>query len=265
MKTCERVRRDLVAFIYRELDANDMSFVRAHLASCPVCKAELETLKLTLEGADSLGIDMEEALAAVDWESLPRLIVDRVLEKEARPRKKFGLPRIFSFPFLLKPVYAGLLAGLIVGSLATWLVLRNGLPRQPRPDRFFASAEFLENVDLEMARRDTLDYLEKSQNLILDVFQSSAQPAGFFQDPAAVQRTRDILSRKKYLNAQLDKFQMAKAKEICDQIEILILELAQIAGRLSPDEMKEIQSLVEEKKILLKINLLRKELARSEV
>jgi len=262
MNTCERVKRDLVAFLYRELEADGMSFIRAHLASCPACQAELETLKLTLEGADSLSPGLQEALEEVDWNSLPARIVDRILVSEARPRRRFQPVRIFHF--LLKPVYAGLLAGLIVGSMATWLALRNSVPRQPRPSRFFASAEFLENVDLEIARRDTLDYLEKSQNLLLDVFQSSSQEVSFFEDPAAVLRTQDLLSRKKYLNPQLDKLQMSKAKEICDQIEILILELAQIAGRLSPQQMEEIQNMVEEKRILLKINLVRQELEGSE-
>ncbi len=263
MNTCERVKRDLVAFLYRELTDEGMRFVRAHLASCPACKAEMETLKLTLEGADTLSPVLKEALGEVDWDGLPGRVVDRVLERESRPGKRFIPAR--SFHFFLKPVYAGLLAGLVVGSVATWLVLRDSAPRQPRPSQFFASAEFLENVDLEIARRETLDFLDKSQDLLLDVFQPSSHQAEFFKDPAGAMRTQDLLSRKKYLNPQLEKTQMAKAKEVCDQIEILILELAQIAGRLSPEQMEEIRNTVEERSILLKINLVRKELAGSEV
>ena len=58
---------------------------------------------------------------------------------------------------------------------------------------------------------------------------------------------------------------MAKAKAICDQIEFLFYELTQISVQLSEEEISKIQNMIEEKKLLLKIKLLKKELEQSEV
>ena len=53
---------------------------------------------------------------------------------------------------------------------------------------------------------------------------------------------------------------MSKAKAICDQIEMLFLELSQIDEELSAAEMGRIRDYVEGRQLLLKINLVKKEL-----
>jgi hypothetical protein len=58
---------------------------------------------------------------------------------------------------------------------------------------------------------------------------------------------------------------MAKAKEICDQIEFLFYELTQMSEYLSPEDLRRIQNLIEERQLMLKIKLVKKELKKSEV
>ncbi len=58
---------------------------------------------------------------------------------------------------------------------------------------------------------------------------------------------------------------MAKARAICDQIELLFLELTQMSSELSEVEIERIRSFIEERQLLLKINLVEKELEQSEV
>lgn len=57
---------------------------------------------------------------------------------------------------------------------------------------------------------------------------------------------------------------MAKARDICDQIEMLILELAQVGPDLSVADRTRIQERVDDSRLWLKINLIRKELQDSE-
>jgi hypothetical protein len=140
-----------------------------------------------------------------------------------------------------------------------YFALRAPADRAGRGPAYFASSEFLDRAELELARRSTLDYLEKGQYMLLDVFGSGEEGPVV---PAAIrsEQARDLLQRKKYLNDQLDRFQMAKAKAICDQIEVLFQELSQIGEELSAAELARIQDLVEERQLLLKINLVKKEL-----
>ncbi|MCK7470556.1 MAG: hypothetical protein MZU95_07005 [Desulfomicrobium escambiense] len=125
---------------------------------------------------------------------------------------------------------------------------------------YFASGEFLDRAELEMARRNTVDYLEKSQYMLLDVFDSAEQWRRRAGRHPCRSGPGTSLQKKKYLNAQLERFQMAKAKAICDQIELLFRELAQIGDELPAAELGRIRGFVEERQLLLKINLVKKEL-----
>ncbi len=268
MMDCKKIKKDLVAFLYGELREDEKELIEAHIDACPDCRKELQHMKEVIKGADSLQEDIEKAMASVDWEELPSRITDVAFEKEAHlPREPWlaGISR-FLFQPKLKPVYAALLIGVLLGSFITFMVLRAPLPRETEAGEFFVSQDFLERVDLEMARRDTLDYLEESQYLLLDFIQSpSEKSAEFWQSEFASRKARGLLAKKKYISPQLDKFKMAKAKAICDQIEYLFYELMQVSAQFSEEEVSKIQNMIEEKKLLLKIKLLKKELEQSEV
>lgn len=265
MSDCRHAKKNLVAFQSGELERHERERLESHLKVCPACRAELECLQRTLESADALKPEFAEALASIDWEKNPEKIVASIWDKKERPR---ALPRREKFRFFspsLRPVLAGLLLGILVGAVAAWLVFR-GRPSESRGGAsFFASREFLDRVDLEIARRETLDYLEKSQSVLLEFAQSSAADGKFRLDEAAAAKARELLSKKKFLNPQLEKVQMAKAKEICDQIEFLFYELAVVSEGLTEVERQEIQNLIEDRSLLLKIRLLKKELQKSEV
>jgi hypothetical protein len=268
MMDCKKIKKDLVAFLYGELRENEKKLIRSHLEACPDCRRELQHMKEVIKGADSLQEDIEKAMASVDWEELPSKITEAVFEKKApihRERWLAGISKFFFQP-KLRPVYAALLIGVLLGSFITLMVLRAPLPREIEAGEFLVSPDFLEKVELEMARRETLNYLEESQYLLLDFVQSpSEKSAEFWQSEFASQKARGLLAKKKYISPQLDKFKMAKAKAICDQIEYLFYELTQISAQLSEEEISKIQNMIEERKLLLKIKLLKKELERSEV
>ncbi|NIO48953.1 MAG: hypothetical protein GTN73_05885 [Candidatus Aminicenantes bacterium] len=268
MMDCKKIKKDLVAFLYGELREDEKKLMEAHLDACNDCRKELHHMKEVIDGADSLQEDIEKAMASVDWEELPSRITETVFAKEAslpRERRLAGISRFFFQP-KLRPVYAALLIGVLLGSFITFMVLRSPLPRETGAGEFFVSQDFLERVELEMARRETLDYLEESQYLLLDFIQSpSEKSAEFWQSEFAFQKARGLLAKKKYISPQLDKFKMAKAKAICDQIEYLFYELTEISVQLSEEEISKIQNVIEEKKLLLKIKLLKKELEQSEV
>ena len=232
-----------------------------HLDKCPECRAEADEVERLLKETDAVRSEIRAAVASVNWEALPAVIADRAFAATGKPERI--LPAVRPWAWLsalrMKPVLAGLAAGLIVGAAAMYFALKTPGPRPGKDTGYHASGEFLDRAELEMARRNTLDYLEKSQFVLLDVFESAGDVAA---GPAALrsERARDLLSRKKYLNAQLERFQMAKAKAICDQIELLFYELSQISDELPAAELQRIRGFVEERQLLLKINLVRKEL-----
>lgn len=268
MRKCKKYQEDLAAYLYNELSQEDSARLESHLNTCALCCEELAAARQVLTAADTLSEDIENAVAAVDWEQLPVDIADRVIataaDKEQMPTPVRKRP--FIFQPRLQPVLAALLVGIVLGAVVTLTLFRTPASRQVADIGLNVSQGMLENMDIEMARQDTLDYLEKSSYLLLDFVQSSPdKAAGFWQSDFAARRADDLLSKKKYINLQLDNYQMAKAKAICDQIEFLFIELTRISSRLSPEELEDIRAFIEERQLLLKINLIKKELQQSEV
>jgi len=265
MNKCRRGRGDLVAYLGGEMSDRDREDTRHHIETCPACADEVRTIERLLEGADSLGQNMKEALAGIDWDAQAEKIVSAVWKENTRAQIEPKQERMWLFGPRFRPVLAGLLLGILVGAAAMFITYRSGVFRKPPAEAFFASREFLGRVDQEMARRETLDYLEKSQYVLLELAQTQTEGGDCRLTEAAARETRELLSKKKYLNPQLEKARMAKAKAICDQIELLFYELAQVSEGLTPVQCRGIQDMIEEKDILLKIKLLKKELQESEV
>ena len=268
MKDCKRTNRNLVAYLYGELGRIEKNRLESHLKTCQGCKEEFLELEKIYQMADALNEDMEMASASVDWENLPARIADEVFGGEQtrirRPRRAGFWMLLFQPRFRL--AYAGLLLGIIVGAAATFLIFRSPPLQIAEDGRIIAPQGFFEMMELEMARRETIDYLDRSEYLLLDFVQSSPEESvEFWQSDVASQRAKDLLSKKKYIDLQLDKIKLAKAKLICDQIELLFFELMQISDELSVEELEKIQRLIQERQLLMKIKLVRKELQKNEV
>lgn len=232
-----------------------------HIGKHPDHRAEADAIDRLLKETEAVRSEIRKAAASVDWDALPAVIADRALAEDLKAARQAPAPRpwLWLAAFRLKPVFAGLAAGLVVGAAVMYFALNAPGRRTDRNSPYYASGEFLDRAELEMARRNTLDYLEKSQYVLLDVFDSAGEGPVV---PAAVrsERARDLLQKKKYLNAQLETYKMAKAKAICDQIETLIRELSQIDDELPAAELGRIREFVEERQLFLKINLVKKEL-----
>jgi hypothetical protein len=259
MKKCASIRSDLVAFLSGELGESARNEVQNHLENCSACRRELAGFERVLLEAQAFEPEIERVMGSVDWEAQADDIASAVRAARGGRREERGRPRFPLFRPAFRPVLAGAVLGLVVGALATFVILKGSFVQRRGGERYLASAQFLDRVDLEIARRETLDYLDKSQSLLLDIVGSGAG-AG-----RAAEEARELLAKKKYLNVELNKAQMAKAKAICDQIELLFYQLADVTGGLTDADRAELRSLIEEKDIFLKIRLLKRELQESEV
>ncbi len=261
MSMRKMTKAEWAAFLSGDREEGRRRIMGEHIEKSPGWQAEAAAIERLLKETEAVKAEIREAAASVNWDTLPAMIADRALAAGVQARRNVAdSPRwgwLASFP--LKPVLAGLAAGLVVGAAAMYFTLRAPGVRRGQDNAYYASGDFLDRAELEMARRNTLDYLEKSQYVLLDVFESADE--GPVVPPALrSERARDLLQKKKYLNAQLERFQMAKAKVLCDQIETLFLELSQLDEELSAAELGRIRGFVEERQLLLKINLVKKEL-----
>jgi len=247
---------------------------------CRKCRKESDDLEAILAGAEAVRDEIDAAAAGVDWDGLSnRSAAAGLAEKRERDARAAARRPARLRPFSWRPLLAGAAAGLTIGIVVTALVLRRGpaadpsllAASAPAGPSYRAPGEFLQRVELEMAKREAIGYLEQSEYLLLDVLERkpAAGPARTPVPAADATRTteaaRDLLARKRYLNAHLDDARIAKARALCDQIEVLLLELAQTSRELAPAEAAGLRRAVEDKQLLLQIRLLKRELRASEV
>ncbi|MBC7361544.1 MAG: zf-HC2 domain-containing protein [Candidatus Aminicenantes bacterium] len=264
MNRCHKYKRDLVAYLSNELAPSRAQEVAEHLKHCSACQKEVEEIKRLFSMSKDFKTELQEVMSTVDWDKLPSILTDRVWKREEERQKK--LVDSWFYRWRWQPLAAGLIFGLLLGAFFTYFVIK---PQKPsfltarQESKVSVPADFIEKVDLALARRETIDYLDRSQYLILELLQTRKQ------DEVSIFLTRDkiqqLLTEKKYLNAQLDDVKLLKAKAICDQIELLFLELTQLSSGLSEAELERVREMIEERQLLLKINLVKKELQQSEV
>jgi hypothetical protein len=261
MNDCRTTQRDLADYLSGETDRAGRERIASHLATCPECREQAAGMRKVLEASALVKDELDQAVASVDWEVLPGQIADYVLSRESRlPRvSPAGRFRNWIVRAPLKPAYAGLGLGLVLGILGTWLVLQKPAAVGERAEGYFASPQFLERAEVEVARRETVDYLERSRFVLLDFVQNTGE-TGSERNALTGERARELLTRKKYINSHLEGGRMAAAKAICDQIEILFLELSQITRDMPDSELSKIQDTIRESRLLFKINLAKKEL-----
>jgi hypothetical protein len=266
MTTRHSFRRKLVEFLSGEIDPGEREVLMTHLKDCPSCQAEEARLKRLLDAASARKRDVDRVMDTVDWEKLALRISDAAEGRgQAALRARPAARRPF-FGLLFRPVMAYLMAGLFIGGLAMFGVFKAGWLNPSVRPAYVVSRDFLDKAEMELARRETLNYLERSQYLLLDFAQTPPDKAGqLWRKEFSSQQAADLVSSKRFINTQLDKIPMAKAREICDQIESLFLELSQMSGRLSETQWKVIQDRVEQSQLLLKINLVKKELQGREI
>jgi len=264
LNKCHKYKKNWVAYLSDQLEPVRSKEMEQHLKQCSACQREVEEINKLFSMTADFKAELNEVRQAVDWERLPVVITDRAWKTEEGKKKK----PVFSWPDRWKwqPLIAGLIFGLLLGAFFTYLIVK------PQKSAFLAArqnskvsvpADFVERVDLALARRETIDYLDRSQYLILELLQTRKP------DEVSTILTRDkvqkLLTEKKYLNDQLDQVKLLKAKAICDQIELLFLELTQLSPELTGAELQKIREMIGERQLLLKINLVKKELQQSEV
>ncbi len=259
MKTCRGFDEDLAAALAGEPGADER--LEAHAAACSRCRAEIGAYRRLLAETKAAADEAQRVARTVDWDALAARTTERAFAGAADGRSRATRRGFPAAVFAWRPVFAGLLAGLAVGAAAMYLALRAPGPGRPeaRAEAFHASPEFLENAEREIARRATLDYLKQSQFVLLD-FVASSDPGAGGRPVLDAGRARDLLAKKRYLNSQLETSRMSQAKAICDQIDLLFLELAGLSEDLPAAELERVRRLIGERGLLLKIALVRKEL-----
>jgi hypothetical protein len=196
----------------------------------------------------------EKESEAVDWEMNRRVIMQRIQAEREPIRDKIG---IFAFPRRTALAGIAMIAACLIASLVIFL------PGAGETLMTTGRVQNLEVIQNSFARMDTIDYLRESEMILSEIMDES-MPAEFSIEDNR-DRIRSLLRKKNYLDKNLGDLNLAKARPVCNQIELLLFELTSQDHPVSRENIELVRDFVKSRKLLLKINILQDELSEREV
>ena len=224
------------------LEPHEEDAVRAHLASCDACRADLEASRRALEVLDRDPVRSAELPVPIEF--LKTRVLARLDEVPARRPFRWGLAG------------AGLAAAALAVAIVPSLFERPVVTEKPVSD------EMLARMERRLARDTAARYLDEAQDLLVNV---SAHPADCEEDHGRIdvgeeaRRSRELLERRA-LMVELGGDEVASAQPLLDDVEGLLREVAALPECVRADSLEAIHRQMERRKVLMKIDLLTREL-----
>lgn len=279
MKPCEAIRADLAAYVYGDLAAAEVRDLDEHLEACAGCREELRGLqRASLRLGDGLLFPRE---SEVDWQAFTRATVQRARGFKAAPgAAEKRVPRLIDVsaiwrPIRIVPAWAAAAASFLIlfgTALGTWGLLSRG-PDEERANVIAEAAEepsaripdaMLADIEESSARNGTQRYLAESRALLVSLL---ATPIRCENDEIDIRQERqksiELLRRQRLIADSLEQLPLARAQDVCRDLEELLLEVASLSDCARGDQIGEIRRLVESRRLLLRLELVSDEMKRS--
>jgi hypothetical protein len=225
--------------------------VQRHLEQCAACRANLVALQATL---DVLARDpIRTAEPPLPLPALRTRVLARVDEAAA------GRP-------LSSRAVLGWAAGAAVAAAFVVAVVWPRAPHAPAPPAQVAQArevpdEFVRHLERSVAREQAARYLDEAGDVLVTV---AARPRRCRKGEERVdigeeaQRSRALLARRSLLD--VEGAAMASARPVLDDVEEALREVASLEACARTHDLQNINRLVERRRLLLKIDLMTREL-----
>ena len=248
-----RWRRAVSLLAAGALDAGERAAAERHAASCAACAADLAVLRQMLTLAATDEARAAEPPVAVEW---LRTRVHARLDAAAAPA-----PRARRGAWV-----AGLATAAAV--VAATIVSRSVTPPPaPRPvaiaePEIAVSEEALERMERTMARERTARYLDEAQDVLVTV---SGAPRRCDRKTQHVdmgdetRRSRELLARRARLD--LDGSAALSAGPVLDDVEKVLREVASLENCARLRDVEAIHRHLERERLLMKMELMTRELA----
>ena len=251
-----RWRREVSLLAAGALPEAERAAAERHAASCTACAADLAALRATLAVAAADEACTAEPPVAVDW--LRARVHARLDESAAAPRPR---PR--------RVAWAAGLATAAAVVAATILSRPVQAPPAPSPavaeaaePEIAVSDEALERMERTMARERTARYLDEAQDVLVTV---SGAPGRCDRKTQHVdmgdetRRSRELLARRAQLD--LDGSAALTAGPVLDDVEKVLREVASLENCARLRDVEAIHRHVERERLLMKMELMTRELA----
>jgi len=208
------------------------------------------------DGLSSIKREIDSEVEKTDWNTVSENVTGYIADSEKRREGKPLSKRVN-----LKPV---LTAAAVVTAVASIFLVYSPWDGE-RTARYSVPAESVEKIERNLGRHETLDYLRRSKIFLANISDYEAGQLTPSMLKSDKELARHLLNKKRYLNHHFNNIELSKAKNICDQIEFMFYEIVMLEEERDPAHLQNIKDFIRDNRLMLKINLLEKELTDREV
>jgi len=233
------IEEQLVLYYYGE--AEEESSIEEHLTSCDPCRADFQELK--------------RVLAAVDTLPVPERSADYGSEVWNRLRPQLRARSLFRWPTFLRPqrlAWAGAMAAVVMAAF----LLGRFWPRQEAPmaEQKVPAQMMPAQIRERVLLASVADHLERSQMILLDLSNLAGdREVDISADQAWAQ---ELLAENRIYRQSAVKSGEVGMASVLEDLERILLEIANSPSRISSAELGEIRQRIEAQGIIFKIRVI---------
>lgn len=269
MKRCEEFRETLIDRRYGLLAeaSPESEAARRHLANCDVCasdEANLSRLLGSLRPDEAFPRERD-----VDWDSFARRTTALALAHEQQARRfrllAGGAGRVLS-TLVARPLWSAAAALIVTAGLSLLLYQSVQPPRVAAipavEESVFVPEGNIDHLTVNLARSNTARYLMETRAVLVTLLDVGIDCDKDKVDISAEKaKAMDLLRRQRLVANELNRLPLQRAQDVCGDLERLLLEIASLGDCTRDDEIQTLRDVVEQRQILVRMELLSQELA----
>ncbi|MBN2029513.1 zf-HC2 domain-containing protein [bacterium] len=254
MTTCKKIQSLLIQRVYGELDQHEAEEVEKHIQSCEACRLHWSRLQAFLEQTETYSRPEPEPQF---WSDYWHRLAEKIDQSEQPKSKVTDLIKRWVWflswraqPFLKPAVIA--VTCLVIGLFIGRVVLKNTGPI-PSPDLAVQDASVLAVSAEVRANR----YIERSKLLFLGFVNYDLESDNPYLLDLSYQQSisRKLADEASGLKEELNSPAQLQLYYLVSELEVILLQIANLDAMNDLDGIELIQSSVDRKGLLFKINL----------
>jgi len=234
------------------LGEDERARTRAHVEACAACRTDLAAAR------DAIALVERDPVR----EAEPPLPIGALVARvQARLTEESAPLHAGAWSKAWLPLAAAAVVAIALFSLRP-PVSRPPAPAPPGRQQAAVSEEALRRLEAGMARENAVRYLSEAQDVLVTV---ASAPLRCDRKRAHVdvgeeaRRSRELLSRRALL-VETDRDEMAGARPVLEDVSDILREVAALDPCARPEDLEAIQQQMTRRRLLMKIDLMTREL-----
>lgn len=240
---------ELILHFYGETDRADEARVESHLASCAECRLANDRLRRVMTLVDSAApAEAPEGFERVMWAKLEPQIAHQGHGTHQGHRRHRWLRSIFWMP---QWALAGGVAALLV--VAFWAGRISNVAPTAVPSNAVAAVEPSRVLQTAVG-----DHLDRTQMMLVELANAETDKADVLASEQ--KRAADLVAANRVIRASAQQSGNAAIVDILDDLERVLLEIANAPANASSNELTDLQSQITAQDLLFRLRVVAQEM-----